>query len=90
MCIESPLIGRAFNIGGGRGNSASVLESIALAEEIVDKRLSTSYTDRARLGDHICYISDVRRFQSVYVGWRCRYSLRDIVSEMVDVMTSDR
>jgi CDP-paratose 2-epimerase len=46
--------------------------------------LKTEYVDQNRIGDHICYISDLRKFQSHYPGWKIEISLRDIVSQIIE------
>ena len=81
--VRNPRPGEVYNLGGGRDNSASVLESIQLIEEVSGKRISWSYEERNRIGDHICYISDLRKLQRDYPNWRITRALPDIVSEMV-------
>lgn len=80
---RDPRPGEVYNLGGGRENSASVLECFSLIEEISGRRVRWSYTDENRVGDHICYISDLRKFKKHYPAWSIRHSLHDIVSEMV-------
>jgi hypothetical protein len=46
--------------------------------------MNLSYRDEARTGDHIWWISDVRRFQSDYSRWRYRYDIEEILAEVVD------
>lgn len=80
---RAPRPGEVYNIGGGRPNSASILESIALIERISGRRIEWRYDDRNRLGDHICYITDLSKFRSHYPDWRLDYSLERIITEMV-------
>jgi CDP-paratose 2-epimerase len=42
------------------------------------------YVDKNREGDHICYISDLRKMKEHYSGWRLTKSLSDIFSEIVE------
>jgi CDP-paratose 2-epimerase len=81
---EAPRPGEVYNLGGGRSNSCSILEAAALVEELGGPRLQTEYVDEARRGDHICYISDLRKFKAHYPGWDITFSLRDILSEIVE------
>ena len=81
---EDPRPGAVFNLGGGRENSISMLEAMALVEELSGRRVDYSYVDVARRGDHICYISDLRRLQAAYPKWTVTRSLRDMVLEMVE------
>ncbi len=80
---QDPRPGEVYNLGGGRDNSASVLESIAFIEALAETRLETRYVDEARKGDHICYISDLAKFRSHYPAWSLTRSLEQILDEMV-------
>jgi CDP-paratose 2-epimerase len=84
---QKPRCGEVYNVGGSRYSNCSMLEAIALCEEIAGKKLRYTYTDTSRPGDHIWYISDVRKFQSHYPEWRYRYGLRQIFEEMFEVNT---
>jgi len=79
---ERPRTAAVYNLGGGRANSISVLEAIARFEELTGKRLRVEYVAEPRVGDHICYISDLRRLQADYPGWQLTRSLEDIVREL--------
>jgi CDP-paratose 2-epimerase len=81
--LEKPRPGEVYNLGGGRANSASILESIDLVEKISGKKISWAYEEKNRLGDHICYISDMRKFRAHYPDWKQRRGLEAIVEEMV-------
>lgn len=79
-----PRPGEVYNLGGGRQNSTSVLESIALIERKLGHQVQWSYEERNRRGDHICYISDMSKFMSHYPQWRITRSLEDIVDELIE------
>ena len=81
--IESPRSGEVYNIGGGRGNSCSILESFARVEALTGKTMSWQYVDKAREGDHICYISDLSKMKRHYPTWRITKTLDDIFGELV-------
>jgi CDP-paratose 2-epimerase len=74
--------GEVYNIGGSRHSDCSMLEAIDLCEEISGRKLAWSYEETNRSGDHIWWISDVRKFQKHYPVWRFRYSLREILEEI--------
>jgi CDP-paratose 2-epimerase len=80
---EAPRVAAVYNLGGGRANSVSVLEAIAHLEALAGRRLKTEYVDQARIGDHICYISDLRRLRADYPGWSITRSLDDILRELI-------
>lgn len=80
----SPRPGEVYNLGGGRANAASVLECIQLIEDVGGPKLEWSYDEQNRIGDHICYISDLRKLESHYPAWSITRSLRTIAAEMVE------
>jgi CDP-paratose 2-epimerase len=79
---RNPRCGEVYNIGGSRFSNCSMLEAITLCESIADKKLQWVYSDDARAGDHIWYISDTRKFQSHYPEWRCAYDLRHTMEDI--------
>jgi CDP-paratose 2-epimerase len=82
--IENPKKpGAVYNLGGGKENSASVLETIDLIKEIGGYDIDYTLSDENRIGDHICYYSDLRRLKTDYPNWDIRISLRDIISQMI-------
>ncbi len=80
---QRPRAGEVYNIGGGKPNAASLIECVELIAQKTGKRPVLTYSEKNRIGDHICYYSDLRKFQSHYPDWRVTYSLGAIVDEMV-------
>ena len=80
---QSPRAGEAYNLGGGRANSISMMEAIQRLEAQLGRRLDATYIDQPRRGDHICYISDLRKFRGHYPDWRMEHSLDSLLTEMV-------
>ncbi len=80
--VAHPRFGEVYNIGGGRANSCSILEALAKIENISGKRMIHEYVDQNRSGDHICYISDLRKMKAHYPSWDIRKSLDDIFREV--------
>jgi CDP-paratose 2-epimerase len=80
--IRAPRVGEVYNMGGSRHSNCSMLEAISLCEEISGKHLSWNYEEANRIGDHIWWISDVRKFQAHYPEWKFRYGLREIMEEI--------
>jgi CDP-paratose 2-epimerase len=81
--FERPRPGEVYNIGGSRHSNISMLEAIHLTQELCGKELYYSVSDAPRAGDHIWWVSDVRRFRSHYPDWQYRYDQRAILEEMV-------
>lgn len=80
---RNPRPGEVYNLGGGRANSASVLECIDWIEKLSPYRLEVRLSDQNRVGDHICYISDCRKLERDYPEWRVRIGLEQILHEMI-------
>ena len=82
---ERPLCGAVYNLGGGRENSVSIIEAIARFEDLLGKQIATEYVEEARRGDHICYITDLRRLRSDYPDWDITVSLDAIFAGLSSV-----
>jgi CDP-paratose 2-epimerase len=82
--IQTPRPGAVYNIGGGRYANCSLLEAISVCERLAGKAMNWSYSDQNRTGDHIWWISDVRRFQADYPDWRYRYDIDAILAEIIE------
>jgi CDP-paratose 2-epimerase len=82
--IKAPGVAEVYNCGGGRANSCSILEAFERVEELTGKPMSWTYVEKAREGDHICYISDLTKMRTHYPKWDITKSLDDIFREIVD------
>jgi CDP-paratose 2-epimerase len=82
---QNPRIGEVYNLGGGKANTCSILEAFELVESFTGKKQRYRYVDEARIGDHICYYSDLRKMKSHYPHWELTRDLRATVREIVDV-----
>lgn len=80
--FQAPRCGEVYNMGGSRHSHCSMLEAIRLCEEISGKHLEWTYLEDNRIGDHIWYVSDVRKFQAHYPNWKYRYDLRALLTEI--------
>jgi CDP-paratose 2-epimerase len=78
-----PRPGEVYNLGGGRRNSASILECFALIEARLARPVRWSYSDTNRRGDHVCYISDLSKLRSHYPAWDVTIGLEAIIDEML-------
>ncbi|HOO92663.1 MAG TPA: NAD-dependent epimerase/dehydratase family protein, partial [Opitutales bacterium] len=82
--IKNPRKGEVYNIGGGKGNACSILEAFDLVAEISGKPMRYEYVGENRIGDHICYYSDLNKMRSHYPEWDITIPLRQIFEEIVD------
>jgi CDP-paratose 2-epimerase len=83
---NNPRAGEVYNAGGGRHSNCSMLEAITVCEKITGNKMSYSYVENNRIGDHIWWISDVSKFKRHYPGWEWKYNLDDILHEIHDAI----
>ncbi len=80
---QNPRCGEAYNLGGGRTNSISILETIAMLKDL-GFRLDYEYRDQPRAGDHICYISDLSKLRAHFPGWRIAHDVPSMIAGIAD------
>jgi CDP-paratose 2-epimerase len=78
---RAPRTAALYNLGGGRASNCSMLEAIELCEQITDRELNWQLSDRARMGDHRWWISDLSEFQRDYPGWGLEYGIEGMLRE---------
>ena len=82
--LKAPRIAEVYNIGGGKDNSVSILEAFDLIAKISGKPMKYKYLDQNRIGDHICYYSELKKMKAHYPNWDITKSLEDV---FVDIYT---
>ncbi len=80
---QNPRPGEVYNLGGGKHNAASVLECIDYIHRRTGKRPRLSYDPTNRIGDHVCYYTNMAKFRNHFPQWQQRYSLPMIIDEMI-------
>lgn len=80
---QKPKVAAVYNLGGSRHSNCSVLEAIQKIEKLTNRNLKYQVVDQNRSGDHIWWISDVRKFKNDYPDWDYRYNIDAILEEMV-------
>jgi len=86
--VEKPRCGEVYNLGGGFENSCSILEAFALAKEFSGRDQVWSYVETNRIGDHICYYSDLTKMKAHYPGWGITKTLKQTFAEIVESWSS--
>lgn len=81
---QHPRPGEVYNLGGGKANAASVMECVERIAEKTGKRPRLTLSEKNRIGDHICYYSDLRKLRADYPEWELTYSLDRIIDELID------
>lgn len=82
LFIKSPRIAEVYNIGGGKENACSIFEAFAITEQITGKKMIWEYVDENRIGDHICYYSDLTKIKKHYPEFGITKNLEYIVSNI--------
>ena len=79
---KRPRVAEVYNLGGGKGNACSVLEAFDAVGQLTGKKMNYQYLDENRIGDHICYYSDLRKIQSHFPDWNITKRLPQIFEEI--------
>lgn len=82
--IKAPRVGEVYNIGGGKNNTCSIWEAFDMIEKLSGKKMKYDYTDENRIGDHICYYSDLSKMKAHYPAWDITRSLEQIFREVYE------
>jgi CDP-paratose 2-epimerase len=83
--FKNPRCGEVYNMGGGRYSNCSMLEAIALSEEITGNEFKSNYVDENRRGDHIWWVSDLTRFEEHYPDWKISFDVPRILREIYEL-----
>jgi len=79
---KAPRVAEVYNLGGGKGNACSIIEAFRKSEQITSRPMIWRYVDENRIGDHICYYSDLSKMKAHYRAWDITKSLDDIFDEI--------
>jgi CDP-paratose 2-epimerase len=80
--FKAPRKGEVYNMGGGVYSNCSMREAIYQCQEITGRELNWVYNPTNRIGDHIWYVSDLRKFISHYPGWKILYNIPAILNDI--------
>jgi CDP-paratose 2-epimerase len=81
---QRPRAAAVYNLGGGRESNVSMLEAIALCQEIAGRELLHTYSPQARIGDHRWWISDLEAFKRDHPQWQLTTDIRAVLQEIHD------
>ena len=81
--FKKPRIGEVYNMGGGRKSNCSILEALSYVESLTNIKVKRIYYKTNRVGDHIWYISDTKKFRTHYPDWKQKYDTKQIIKELV-------
>ena len=81
--FKKPRYGEIYNTGGGKFSNCSILEAINLVESYTNLKIKKKIISRNRVGDHIWYISNMKKFKRHYPKWKQSYSTKKIIYELI-------
>jgi CDP-paratose 2-epimerase len=84
LFVQSPHSGEVYNLGGGKDNSCSILEAFEICETFSGKKQKYVYLDENRIGDHICYYSDLTKIKEHYPEFKIKNSLERTINQIVE------
>jgi CDP-paratose 2-epimerase len=82
--VAQPRAGEVYNLGGGKANACSILEAFKLTEHLTGRPQVYTYLEQNRIGDHICYYSDLRKMRAHYPQWDISVNLEETVRQIVE------
>ena len=82
--FKKPKKGEVYNIGGGRYSNCSILEALNIIEKILGFKIKKKFLKNNRIGDHIWYISNMKKFKNHYPKWKQTYSTNKIIKELIN------
>ena len=80
---KKPCSGEVFNTGGGRFSNCSIIEALNIVENFTGVKIKKKIIKQNRIGDHIWYVSSMRKFRKFYPNWQ-KFSTNKIIKELVD------
>ena len=81
---KNPKKGEIYNIGGGTYSNCSILEAINIIEKITKLKIKIKYDNKNRIGDHIWYVSDLKKFKKDFPNWKQKYNSFKIIKELIE------
>ncbi|KKQ82686.1 MAG: NAD-dependent epimerase/dehydratase, partial [Candidatus Woesebacteria bacterium GW2011_GWA1_38_8] len=79
---KNPRFGEVYNIGGSRFANVSMLEAIDKIQNLTGRKARYEYNDKNRIGDHIWYVSSVKKFQDHFPKWKYEYNIDATIEDI--------
>jgi CDP-paratose 2-epimerase len=84
---KKPGYGEVYNIGGGRYSNCSIIEALNMVENIADIKIKKNILKENRIGDHIWYVSNTKKFKNKYPNWKQKFSTQKIINELIEQLS---
>ena len=81
--FKKPRSGEIYNMGGGRKSNCSILEAFNIIQKLTNIRGKKMIKRENRVGDHIWYISNMKKFKKHYPNGNKLYNTEDIIDQLL-------
>ena len=81
--FKKPRRGEVYNTGGGRFSNCSIIEALNFIQEETGVEIKKKISKKNRVGDHIWYISNMKKFKNHFPKWKQKYSTQKIIRELI-------
>ena len=85
---KKPRKGEVYNVGGTRFSNCSIIEALNYIEDKMKIKIKKLLIKKNRIGDHIWYISSMKKFKNHYPEWRQEYTTKKILDQLIDNIIS--
>ena len=85
---KKPKQGVVYNTGGGRYSNCSIIEALNLVEKFANIKIKKTFLKQNRVGDHIWYVSNMKKFKKDFPNWKQKYSTIKIIKELINQFSS--
>ena len=85
---KKPKKGEVYNTGGGKYSNCSILEALMIVEKNLGIKIKKKILKQNRIGDHIWYVSNMKKFKKHYPKWKQKYSSKKIILELIKQFSS--
>ena len=82
--FKKPRVGEIYNMGGGRYSNCSIIEALDMVENLTGFNIKEQKIKTPRIGDHIWYISSLKKFKKHYPNWKQKYNTKKIIEELIE------
>lgn len=86
--FKKPQKGEVYNVGGTRYSNCSIIEALNLVEKFSRKKIKKEFIKSNRIGDHIWYISNMKKFKRHYPQWKHKFNTENIIQELVSIFSA--
>ncbi len=81
---KKPRKGEVYNIGGCRYSNCSIIEALNYIEKKIGIKIKRILKKENRVGDHIWYVTSMKKFKKHFPNWVQKYNTEKIIDELIN------